>query len=61
MVPIDVMVVIDVMVMIIILFIVVMFIMVIVVFMVTRIGGCDKLPKSKFQILTTIILLYGQK
>ena len=26
-----------------------------------RIGGCDKLPKSKFQILTTNTLLYGQK
>ena len=25
------------------------------------VGGCDKLPKSKFQILTSATVLYGQK
>ena len=30
-------------------------------FLMLRLGGCDKLPKSKFQILTTGIVLSDQK
>ena len=30
-------------------------------FLTLMIGGCDKLPKSKFQILTTTTVLYCQK
>ena len=26
-----------------------------------EVGGCDKLPKSKFQILTSTTVLYGLK